>query len=428
MNAEGPIAPPIELGPRAPGYWIRRYLPDKDAFVLASVDRDSPEFIAVLDPQSPSRGRARETIMAALFGQPRSLAPVRLLVQDRARGRERKGAATREGILTITDAFPTRLFPDNDSRKIVDAEGRVVSRWSDGLDEAVDHYGRIWLARRVLEFFVQREAEDFREIRDRAAMGLPAESIAALPESFFALLRGSEPARQRRYNPNLSLPLQLDRAATNEERANYAAQRAIIDVFAELVSTDYSELAKAQNALLESRAILAVPAARSLALLRLQSGEAARGIAAQLLAGLMELNGAEPVSRDFDELWAPKADGSFARRPALHDEILREMAAHPIAESNDLEKKIRAYLAIGRERLARYEAEARQLVAMEQAKTAMPARTPSSALPAEPVEPELLPGQTPRPVRRFKKLARPVAGALDQMHKLTTEAETVPWF
>lgn len=428
MNVETPTALPIELGPRAPGYWIRRYLPDKDAFVLASVDRDTPELIAALDPQSPSRSRAREAIMAALFGQSRSLAPLRLLVQDRTRRREKSSAANGEKILTITDAFPARLFPDNDSRKIVDAEGRVISRWSDGLDDAVDHHGRVWLARCALEFFAQCEGESFRKIRERAAIGLPAETREALPESLSAALRGSERARQCRYNPNLPLPLQLGRTAANDERANYAAQRAIIDTFAELATAGDSELAKAQAVLLDSRSILAAPPARSAAFLRLQTSEAARGIAAQLLAGVMELNGAELVSQEFDELWAPKSDGTFARRPALHDEILREMAAHPIAESTDLEEKTRAYLAIGRARLARYEAEARQLVAMEQAKTAMPARTPSSAVPAEPLERELLPGQTPRPVRRFKKLARPVAGALDQMHKLTTETETVPWF
>lgn len=366
--------------------------------------------------------------MAALFGQPRSLAPVRLLVQDRTRRREKGGAASGEKILTITDAFPARLFPDNDSRKIVDAEGRVVSRWSDGLDEAVDHHGRVWLARRALEFFAQCEGESFREIRERAAIGLPAETREALPESLSAALRGSERARHCRYNPNLPLPLQLGRAASNDERANYAAQRALMDAFAESVSTDNSELSNAQNALLESRALVAVPPVRSAAFLRRQTSEAARGIAAQLLAGLMELNGAEPASREFDELWAPKSDGAFGRRPVLHDEILREMASHPIAESTEVQEKTRAYLAIGRARLERYEAEARQLVMTEQAKTVMPVRAPTSAPLTEPLERDLLPGQTPRPVRRFKKIARPVAGALDQMHKLTTEAETVPWF
>ncbi len=416
MNVESPVASPIELGPRAPGFWIRRYLPEKDAFVLVSVEGHSPEFLAALDPQSPTRGRARETIMAALFGQPRSLAPVRLLVFDRSRQREKDGAASTNKILTITDAFQTRLMPDNDSRKILDSEGRVISRWSDGLEEAVDHYGRIWLAQRALDFFAETNTAGSER------------GNATSPNSFFAMLEGRESVRKCRYNPNLPLRLQLGREPTTDESVNYSAQRAIIDLFAQHVGSDDSELAKAQGTLLESGSLLAAPPVRSAALLRMQTSEAARGIAAQLLAGLMELNGTEPATEDFDELWAPKPDGSFGRRPTLHDEILREMAPHPIAESINLAEKTEAYLALGRARLARYESEARQIVAMEQAKTAMPAKTLPSALPLEPFERDQVPGQTPRSAKRFKKVARPAAGALDLAQKLTAETETVPWF
>jgi len=61
----------------------------------------------------------------------------------------------------------------------------------------------------------------------------------------------------------------------------------------------------------------------------------------------MELNGADAASRDFDELFAPKADGSFGRRPGLHDEVLREMEPHPIAASTDFAQKTAVYLELG---------------------------------------------------------------------------------
>ena len=163
-------------------------------------------------------------------------------------------------------------------------------------------------------------------------------------------------------------------------------------------------------------------------LIRMQTIEAARGIGAQLLAGLMELNGAAPATQEFDELWEPKADGSFARRATLHDEILREMAPHPVAQSADLSERIRAYLALGSARLTRYEAEARQLVAAEQAKTATPKMSPRPDTSPEFELPIILPGETSPRIKRFVKASEPAANALDHAYKAATETETVPWF
>ncbi len=429
MNVDPLTESPIEHRPRAPGYWIRRYLPDKDAFVLAPVDGEGAEFVATLDPQSPTRGRARETIMAALFGPRRSLASVRLLVHDRTRRRatdtEPKDAIK---ILNITDAFQTRLIPDAEARKILDAEGRVISRWSDALEDAVDHHGRIWLAQRALDFFAMIDAAIFAEIRDCATANLSPQAKAALPDTFESMLGGPESARHCRYNPNLPLRLQLAGPPDKSQQANYSLQRAVIDALAVRMTAHGSALADAQAALQESRGLVAVPPSRSSMLLRTQTTEAARGIGAQLLAGLMELNRAAPATQEFDELWTPKADGGFVRRPALHDEIVREMAPHPVAQSADMAEKIHAYLALGSARMARYEAEARQLVVAEQAKTATPATPPHPRTAPEYALPITPPGEAPPRLKRFVKASEPAANALDHAHKAAAETETVPWF
>ena len=127
MNNEPPN--PLEFRPKAPGYWIRRYLPDQEAFVLAPADGKGAEFVAAVDSQSPARGRIRETIMESLFGHRQGLAPLRLLVRPRA---DRSGSAgdgehSPETFVAITDAFPIPWARDSNPSSSVARKARAKS-------------------------------------------------------------------------------------------------------------------------------------------------------------------------------------------------------------------------------------------------------------------------------------------------------------
>ena len=70
----------------------------------------------------------------------------------------------------------------------------------------------------------------------------------------------------------------------------------MIEAFARQVDVGPSALGDAQNELLATGVLVAAHPSRSGPLLRQQTAEAARGIASQILAGLMELNGADAAS------------------------------------------------------------------------------------------------------------------------------------
>ena len=418
---------PLEFRPRAPGYWIRRYLPDKEAFVLAPADGKGSEFVATIDSESPARGRIREVIMESLFGHRQGLAPLRLLVRPRLvrPGRPLGGGDhSAEPFAAITDAFQIPWVRDSEARNILGVDGQVISRWSEGLADAVDHHGRIFLARRALEFFSGINAKTYGTIRERAAASLGV-SGEILPKEVHAALRGAGEGRRCRYNPVLPLDLQVTEAPTPLQRANFSLQRAIVETFAHEAVVGLSALGDAQEELLSSGALLAVHPARKAELMRERTQETARGIASLMLAGLMELHGAEPASKECDELYGLLPDGSLARRPGLHEEVLREMAPHPVARSDDAGRKMAAYLEMALSRLARYEAEARGLVGAEQAKTAVGAKP----RPSVPSEGEVAPGdqETALGIDRLIALGGHAATAADHAHKLVTQAETLPW-
>lgn len=425
MSHESPN--PLEFRPKAPGYWIRRYLPDKEAFVLAPADGKGAEFVAAIDSQSPARGRIREVIMESLFGHRQGLAPLRLLVRPRtvrSGGSAGDGERFPEPFAAITDAFPIPLARDAEGRNILDEGGQVVSRWSDGLADAVDHHGRLLLARRALEFFSGMNAKAYGAIRERAVASLGAAG-ELLPAEIHAALRGAEDGHRRRYNPVLPLDLQSPEVPTPLQRANFSLQRAIVETFADEALLGLSALGDAQEDLLSSGALFAVPPARNAERMRERTQEAARGIASLVLAGLMELHGAKPASKECDELYGLQADGSLARRAGLHEEVMREMAPHPIARSDDAAKKMAAYLEMALSRLGRYEAEARGLVSAEQAKTAVGAKRRPSLSP----QTEVGSGEreTALGIDRLIGLGGPVVTAADHAHKLATQVETLPW-
>ena len=131
------------------------------------------------------------------------------------------------------------------------------------------------------------------------------------PEDFLTALQGAEGGRQCRYNPRLPLNLQTQGPASDDQQVNYGIQRALVEEFAREMTTGESALESAQASLLSSEVLLAAHPGLSAVSLKRLTGEAARGIASQVLTGLMELNGAGPASQDFDELCTPLADGSF---------------------------------------------------------------------------------------------------------------------
>jgi hypothetical protein len=420
------------LRPEAPRYWIRRYVPQREAFVLAPIEGETAEFLVAIDPQSPSRGRMRDLLMDALFGERRGQSPIRLLVRPSSASEDNTDLSNSpaDRFFTITDAFQPRLLKDNDARKIIDSGGALLSRWTDALDEAVVHHGQLCLVSRALGFFARMDSKAFEEIHSQASADLPPESAKLLPKNILASLRGEEGGARYRYNPTLPLSLQIKGAATPAQRANYSIQRALIEAFARQVDVGPSALGDAQNELLATGVLVAAHPSRSGPLLRQQTAEAARGIASQILAGLMELNGADAASKEFDELFAPKPDGSFGRRAALHDEVLREMEPHPIAASTDFTQKTAAYLELGLSRLERYRAEAQALVYNEQLKSAgtVKPKRPGSAPEAAPLD------QGPGKPAKGKKLGRllqageTAANTADHAHKTVVQAETLPWF
>lgn len=414
--------------PPAPRYWVRRFLPERDAFVLAPIAGHGEEFLAAIDPQSPTRGRVRDLLMDSLFGDRRGQAPIRLLVRPAAAARQsdEDSAPPADCLATITDAFQPRILRDNEARKINDAQGNLVSRWTDSLDEAVTHHGQLWVAGRTLDFFSNINPTVYDRIRAQAAANLPADVAELLPTSFLNALRGGEDeGRRRRYNPALPLELQLDQAPSKPQRANYAVQRALLDELAAQLDGGPSALAEAEGELLTSGSLVASHPMRDGNFLRLQTAETARGIGSQILAGLMELNGAEPATQEFDELFTLKADGSFERRPGLHDEVLREMAPHPVAASADFTQKTAAYLELGLSRLNRYDAEARAWVLNEQKKTAVTVK-PRVPDPASMPSPENR--NNPKKAGRWLKAGETTATAADHAHKTMTQAEQLPFF
>ena len=145
MTTDSPQQP--SLHPQAPRYWIRRYLPGREAFVLAPIGGEAAEFLAAIDSHSPSRGRMRDLLMDSLFGDRRGQAPIRLLVRPSSEPEKSsdKSASAPEQCFTITDAFQPRLLRDNEARKITGPTGELLSRWTDALDEAVVHH-EIWAA------------------------------------------------------------------------------------------------------------------------------------------------------------------------------------------------------------------------------------------------------------------------------------------
>lgn len=413
----------IEFRSRAPGFWIRRYFPEQEAFVLAPVDQGS-EFLALIDPAAPARGRIREVIMESLFGHRPGLKPVQLLVRLRPAHKGQGGENSRGGIeATITDAFQRPAVRETEARNILGDDGKVISRWTESLGDAVDHHGRIYLARRAVEFFARMDAEAYGKIRSRAA-GSRGEAASALPNDFAAALSGQEQGLRRRYNPILPFELQMDGVATPARRANFAIQRAIIEGFADEAAGGTSCLVKAQEELLAKGALLGVPAARQSELLEKQSRETALGTASFIIAGLMALHGAEPASKDCDQLFSLQPDGSLAPRPGLHDEVLAEMAVHPIGQSLDECKRLAAYLEMAQSRLARYEVQASSLVSAEQAKAAAGGKVRRDTQPAA-SEPE---GAAPgKGMDRMIGFAARAAVAADHAHKLVSQVETLPW-
>ena len=430
MTTDSPQQP--SLHPQAPRYWIRRYLPGRDAFVLAPIGSEAAEFLAAIDSHSPSRGRMRDLLMDSLFGDRRGQAPIRLLVRPSSEPEKSsdKSASAPEQCFTITDAFQPRLLRDNEARKITGPTGELLSRWTDALDEAVVHHGQLWLAARALGFFAVISPELYERIRSQASADLRPESAGLLPKDFLTALRGEEGGSRRRYNPSLPLGLQIDGAATNAQRANYSIQRALVEAFAARTDAGASALADAESELLAAGVLLATHPARAGTVLRHQTAEAARGIGSQILAGLMELNGADAATRDFDELFAPKADGSFGRRPGLHDEVLREMEPHPIAASTDFAQKTAVYLELGLSRLERYGTEARLLVYEEQMKSAgtVKPKRPDSAPAASPPNPAAEKHRKTKRLGRWLQAGENAATTADHVHKTAAQAENLPWF
>lgn len=430
MSGDPAPNPAVDFLPSAPRCWVRRYLANEDAFLLARLDGEDDAFIAVIDRESPGRARARDILMDALFGQRRSFAPLQLLVREKKSPPSPDGETADARRLLITDVFSCRPIKDNDARKILDSTGQLVSRWSDGLEDAVDHHGRLSLARSAIDYFTDLNPTTFAEVRARATAALPDSPAADLPRNLLGALQGGEGAHTRRYNPSVPLRLQLKGEAHESQRVNYAVQRALIEDFADRMTAGVSALAFAQSALLASGVLLVVHPARSDDVLRNYTRESARGIGAQTLAGLMDLNGAAPATRDFDELWAPTTDGSLARRQTLHEEIMNELAPHPIATSPNLDQKTRAYLELAASRLARYDIEAHALVFNEQMKTAG-AKKPkhpgaSTASPAEALAED--PGPSGSRMIAVLQAGSPAAAATDHATHTIAQSETIPWF
>lgn len=427
MSEQLPAGSSTEFRSEAPRVWVRRYLPNDDAFLLAPLDDESSPLVAAIDKDSPGRGRVREALVEALFGSRRSLAPLRLLVREVASPRALDANRPPERRFTITDALPERTFSGADARKIVDSEGQVISRWSESLEEAVNHHGRLWLARSAVDYFSEMHPVDFARVRERAATQLAPEQADALPRDLLGALLGGELAHQRRYHPGVPLSLQVEGEPHPSQRANYAVQRALVDEFVDRMTSGLPALTHAQSTLTASGALVAVHPTRTPESLRTYTQEAARGIAAQTLAGLMELHGAEPAMRDFDELWGPRPDGSLGRRATLHQEILVEMAPHPIAQNPNLREKTAAYLELSASRLARYDLEARMLVYQEQLKTAGP-RKPRH--PGMEIASDSAPKSTPADPRMIALLqtGAPAAGAADHVVQTVVQAENIPWF
>ena len=427
MSEQLPAGSSTEFRSEAPRVWVRRYLPDDDAFLLAPLDDEAVPLVATIDKDSPGRGRVREALMEALFGTRRSLAPLRLLVREIATPTPSDANRPSPRRFAITDAFAERTFKDADARKIADVEGQVISRWSESLDEAVNHHGRLWLARGAVDYFSEMHPADFSRVRERAATQLAPEQADALPRDLLGALLGGELAHPRRYHPGVPLSLQVEGEPHPSQRANYAVQRALVDEFVDRMTSGLPALVHAQSTLTASGVLVAVHPVRTPESLRAGTREAARGIAAQTLAGLMELHGAEPATRDFDELWGPQPDGSLGRRATLHQEIVGEMAPHPIARSPNLREKTAAYLELSASRLARYDFEARLLVYQEQLKTAGP-RKPRH--PGTKIAADSAPKSAPAEPRMIALLQSgvPTAVAADHAIQTVVQAENIPWF
>ena len=200
--------------------------------------------------------------------------------------------------------------------------------------------------------------------------------------------------------------------------------------FAREMTTGESALESAQASLLSSEVLLAAHPGLSAVSLKRLTGEAARGIASQVLAGLMELNGAGPASQDFDELYAPLANGSFGRYFRLCTTKSCGRWNPPIAASTDFAEKTAAYLELGASRLERYDAEARTKVFAEQMKTAgvtKPKQPNSAPMAGAANAPDVAAGSTGG-LGPVATVGNPVAAAADHAHRLITQSETIPWF
>ena len=175
--------------------------------------------------------------------------PLRLLVREDRRA----GPAAGTGDCWSPTPSPPQSAKDSDARKILGPDGRIHSRWSDGLDEAVAT-PRPPLARAESHGVFFRDGRRDVWTSSAPSNGRPAVSIGVpVAEDFLTALQGAEGGRQCRYNPRLPLDLQVEGPASDDQQINYGIQRALVGGFAREMTTGESALEGAEASLLFER-------------------------------------------------------------------------------------------------------------------------------------------------------------------------------
>jgi hypothetical protein len=305
----------------------------------------------------------------------------------RALGQHLSGTCEVEVIRLGGHVRPTVVYVSralsSEQKTIRDAEGKILSKWTDDLEHATNlHYEYTALrhafqvlgdvgqgpgaADRMADIaararqLVSKEAKklDLRFTEDQLAKAFEGRSVKGLQDIVAGVEKPSDPQQKVqyvRYRTDYSLREQVNPNSKSEEALlasviNYSLQRALHDhIVASSVTPDgRSLLANAQRLLVEEKALVAAHPGRTSGDLYLKTREFSEMMAGKAIRGVMKTMATVPANKAIDDIEndALKPLGPHGKPFCLHAEhhVKTFKSAHPKATQAD---KMLCYIQVG---------------------------------------------------------------------------------
>jgi len=394
-------------------FFVRGYDQKSQRFTLSPADGSDRVVTVGIAKDNSGRSRIKDQLIKAAFSARQGRDQVKLVLARRPLLDESKEVIGEELVVdevmpsgfTGTKAREIRAPADDGERK----QGDLITTWTEGLDEALGRYHDISTYRAALDFH-KKLLEDpaaFTAIRTRAGgilqaevdrnrqsfgdTKIPADLSVYLNTSYTEGVRGMETdnqgkLRSRRYNT--LEPFNAQSEVTNTQHSltrlgNYALQKAFVEAFGDVcVAVEKEEDGRAvslieaqQQDLLDDNILLCGHPNKGGDEFVAESREAGRVIGSLALAGLMDMRGAKPVSRDFDELVVPDATGGYLNASAVHTQSMREITGKLDGLAQD--ESVQAYLYVASDVASRYEHSAQLTLHQKQVDAAGKVRAPT---------------------------------------------------